>query len=127
MRIGFTGTRKGMNIKQLQNLYKALSQQFALEFHHGDCFGADQEAHVIARLLGYEVWIHPPIDDTFRAFCKSDKILPAKPYLERNHDIVNSVDLLIAAPDGPEMLRSGTWATIRFAKETKTQLFILAP
>lgn len=46
---------------------------------------------------------------------------PAKPYLERNKDIANEgIDGLIAAPSGwVEELRSGTWATVRYARKLK--------
>ena len=43
------------------------------------------------------------------------------PYLERNKNIVNAVDFIIAAPDGPEKVRSGTWSTVRYAKKVGTK------
>jgi predicted Rossmann fold nucleotide-binding protein DprA/Smf involved in DNA uptake len=49
------------------------------------------------------------------------------PYLERNHAIVNESDFLIAAPDGPETLRSGTWATVRYARKVGKRVLVIMP
>ena len=40
MKIGFTGTRDGMSIRQLVVLRTQFAKH-ATEFHHGDCIGAD--------------------------------------------------------------------------------------
>ena len=40
----------------------------------------------------------------------------AKPPLVRNKDIVNASDVMLCCPSGEEVRRSGTWATIRYAK-----------
>jgi hypothetical protein len=86
-------------------------------FHHGDCVGADAEAHVIATVLGFETVVHPPKNEKLRAFCKGDLILEPRDYLARNHQIIDATDLLFAVPDGPETKRSGTWSTIRYARK----------
>jgi hypothetical protein len=93
---------------------------YAVEFHHGDCVGADAEADdLIAQIGGCKIVIHPPDNPRKRAFktrYPGRIVLPAKPYLMRNHDIVDATDILIAAPKtNEEELRSGTWATIRYA------------
>ena len=45
----------------------------------------------------------------------------------RNKDIVNSCDILIACPENDkEVIRSGTWSTIRYAKKiNKTVLLFV--
>jgi len=97
--------------------------------HHGDCIEADAAAHDIAIRLGKHPVIHPPIDPKYRAF----KSAPAShmreplPYLERNHAIVNESDFLIAAPSGPETLRSGTWATVRYARKVGKRVLVIMP
>ena len=123
MIIGFTGTRKGMTSHQMIVLSGIL--QTGDEFHHGDCVGADAEAHDIARCEGCRIVIHPPDNDKYRAFCIGTREELEKPYLERNHDIVDACDLLVATPDGPEAQRSGTWATIRYAREVGKEVKIL--
>lgn len=115
MKIGFTGTSKGMSPNQKLMLAGMILP--GDEFHHGDCVGADAEADEIARMNGAKVVIHPPEDDKARAFCfgPEDDVRQPKPYLVRNRDIVDETELLIAAPLGPEALRSGTWSTVRYA------------
>lgn len=97
--------------------------------HHGDCIGADAAMHIIARdYLNKVVVIHPPTDDAKRAFCKWDILLGAKPYLDRNHDIVDRSEVMIACPgEHNEVLRSGTWATIRYARKLKKPIIIIKP
>lgn len=49
-----------------------------------------------------------------------------KPYLERNQDIVRSTELLLATPENNvEQQRSGTWATIRFARKMNKSIIII--
>ena len=83
---------------------------------HGDCVGSDEQFHEIALQLGIPIVIRPCDLIQFRANCEGaifrHKI---RPPLWRNHDIVDDCTILIAAPDGPERLRSGTWATVRYA------------
>lgn len=113
-RVGFTGTRRGMSEAQRRQLVAVLCQLYArrlpmAEFHHGDGDGADQEAAALA--VG-EVGVpetgvikHPP------------KAFTAKELLARNREIVDCVSVLVAAPlHDKEELRSGTWATVRYAR-----------
>src|SRR5512138_2859946 len=135
MFIGFTGTRAGLTDPQKITLhatlkdYKAATLRY-IELRHGDCKGADADAHDIAEKLGYKIAIHPPIDKKDRAFkLASDGLeFPPKPYLDRNKDIVKYSEVLIACPKSPqEELRSGTWATVRFARIQKCPTIIIYP
>lgn len=124
---GFTGTDRGMTSHQLSAV--GVHLQVSGELHHGDCVGADAQTHAIARRLG-GLWIvgHPPDVDVKRAFCDFDVALPPRPYIDRNHDIVDACDFLLATPRGyVEELRSGTWATIRYARKIGTALRIIYP
>lgn len=97
-------------------------------FHHGDCLGADAQAHGVARELGFWIVVHPPEEPRGRAFCDGDVILPEKPFLVRNRDIVDASHLVLAAPKtAEEVLRSGTWATIRYARNEEKVLRVLQP
>lgn len=125
MNVGFTGTQHGMTPKQQDELRQCLTilrdQHEALIFHHGDCVGADAEADAIARELGYHIVLHPPTNPKKRAFCQADYYTCApKSYLTRNQDIVLDTGVLLAAPrERVEEQRSGTWATVRFARRAR--------
>jgi predicted Rossmann fold nucleotide-binding protein DprA/Smf involved in DNA uptake len=132
MILGFTGTRAGMSYAQKTELARLLDEKFRMnlgEFHHGDCLGSDAEAHAIAIEKGWRVVIHPPDKSFARAYCTGavDTLMPS-PFLERNHRIVNLCNVLIATPEyHVEQLRSGTWATIRYARQQQKQIIIINP
>lgn len=135
LRIGFTGTQVGMRVRQLRSVGQAilchcLIEYLPVEFHHGDCIGADEQAHMLARALWFKVFVHPPEDRSKRAYCtvsQPDRIAIPKPYLLRNKDIVDQTEVLIAAPKGEEEQRSGTWATIRYARKLNRPTYICYP
>jgi hypothetical protein len=91
----------------------------------------DSEAHTNCLSLcpNTRIHIHPPKDDRYRAYRKSEYIAEPKPYLERNRDIVMRSDVLVAIPKtDKEDLRSGTWATVRYAQyEQQIPVMIIRP
>lgn len=89
------------------------------EFHHGDCIGSDAFFAQVAKEEGYHVISHPPVDETRRAFGVADESCPAKPFLDRNRDIVDETDVLLATPATPRVDYGGTWYTIRYAESLK--------
>ena len=129
--IGFTGTREGMSEHQKETLRMVLTaavlQGDAVYFHHGDCKGADAEAHDIALAVGCEVIIHPPRKRIMRAYCQGAReVLPPQEYLERDRCIVDSTIGLIGAPkSNKEEQRSGTWYTIRYARKMNKRVILL--
>lgn len=128
MKVGFSGTRRGMTAYQYERVLKELVG--VDELHHGDCIGSDEEADQAARSVGVHVVIHPPDDDKARAFCfqAGDGITMPLPYLVRNHAIVDTTDRLVATPDtAHETLRSGTWATIRHARSVGRPVVVIPP
>ncbi len=136
MIVGFTGSSEGMTEEQAKALWAwlgLLKQELKtddkeMEFHHGDCVGADADADDLARIHKYKTVAHPPVNVYKRAFKKSDVILEAKEYMARNQDIVEVCDVLIAAPkEEEEIVRSGTWSTIRKARKFGKEVIILPP
>lgn len=131
--VGFTGTERGMNAHQLEMLDLVLHMlkiKGARYAHHGDCVGADAQFDTLARMVGYLMYIHPPLDPKARAFCgrKGDIIFPEKPYLARNVDIVVASEILLAGPRTlHEERRSGTWYTVRQARKRERMYFIIKP
>lgn len=131
--IGFTGTGDGMTERQRMRLDRLLTTyredlDAELRFHHGDCIGADAEAHDLATGHGFETHVHPPSIDKARAFKLGDVMYPLKPYLKRNDDIVAACNVLIATPGSyHELTRSGTWYTIRKARAMSKPHIIIYP
>lgn len=127
--LGFTGTRKGMTRDQFLGVFELIDlRPFSLA-RHGDCVGADEEFDEIASVKGLCIHIHPCNIDAQRAWTKNFSIEhPVKAPLLRNRDIVNLCDILLATPSGLENeLRSGTWATIRYAKSIAKPYRIIYP
>lgn len=129
--VGFTGTRVGMTLFQKEELKKILNRlapDVGGVFHHGDCVGADEQAHVIAVECNYIIVVHPPIRPDRRAFKMGDEIRVSKAYMMRNQDIVDECGILVAAPkEMAQIDRSGTWSTVRKARRAKKEVIILWP
>jgi len=138
MKVGFTGTQDGMTPKQFcavgRRLKKLNEVSAVTELHHGDCVGADAEVHGIA-LMDFSnivLHIHPPVNERKRAFSLGDEkrivMYEAKEYMDRNHDIVDATEILIATPkEKEEQVRSGTWATFRYGKKRNRDIYVIYP
>jgi hypothetical protein len=131
--ISFSGTREGMSEAQ-----KAQLEQFLLDhknsifsLSHGGCVGADAECHAIARrVCGSSLFIsvHPSTASARVVIPPdADHVADGLPPLERNRDVVRSgKDLLIVAPLWMvEVLRSGTWSTVRYARFLQVPVLLL--
>lgn len=126
---GFTGTRHGMTDAQKAALRKFLHGGGG-HFHHGDCIGADSEAHDIADECGYAVILHPPNNYKDRAWrnVPAHMMRPERPYMARNQQIVADTVALIAAPaEMEEQPRGGTWSTVRFARRQGKAVVLIQP
>ena len=127
MKIGFTGTQRGTTELQIRSLREILENMTG-ELHHGDCVGADAEAHDVARSFGLRVVVHPPIKSGKRAWKKGDETREPREYLERNGEIVLETEMLVATPgEFQEQLRSGTWSTVRRARRMGGHIVIVFP
>jgi hypothetical protein len=127
---GFTGTSTGMTSiqKEIFNDYVLLHVNDDDQFHHGDCIGADAQAHYMALDAGYQIHVHPCTLRHMRAFCKGGHVTYLEiPPLKRNIVIVKMCDELIATPYGVEIPRSGTWHTVRNARLQKKPIHIIYP
>lgn len=132
--IGFTGTQPGMTGDQIRVVMQFLISLAPTDVHHGDCIGSDDDFHLITSLWDTPVrrHIHPPTNPTKRAWCpirqETDTVYLPKPYLIRNHDIVDATTTLIATPaEYTEQLRSGTWSTIRYARKHRRHIIVVYP
>jgi len=129
-RIGFTGTHRGMTYLQKAALRLLLDMLQPNEFHHGDCIGADAEAHHLVKegVPGCRIVVHPPLRTDSRAACNADIEWPPTTYIKRNRHIVVCTELLIATPfERSEQRRGGTWSTVRFALHNKRPVLLIRP
>ena len=128
LKVGVTGSSKIVTAEQVAALRELLSALKPAELHHGDCVQADFVAAVIATEQGIWTVSHPPLDNKKRAYHVSSEILPAREFLDRDRDIARACDHLIAMPASfHEVLRSGTWATIRYARADGKAVTIILP
>lgn len=130
--IGFTGTQQGWSPRQLPEIRKFFlylrSKGGAEWLHEGDCIGSDAQANEVWREMLGKIHQHPPDIPDKRANSPFDKTENPLPYLERNRFIVKASFLLVATPGQMgEELRSGTWATIRYARTLHKPIFIFLP
>ncbi|WP_165766699.1 hypothetical protein, partial [Mycolicibacterium canariasense] len=101
----------------------------------GACIGSDAASHQAAidnGIDGRRLVVHPPVNAALRMPYDGRALwLPAKPYLDRNRDIVDATDELLAlagAPeDDPKSQRSGTWMTVRYAMQVGRPVAICYP
>jgi hypothetical protein len=129
--IGFTGTQRGATEAQSETLLSALigfREAGVLWMENGDCIGADDDAGRVWRILGGKVSLHPPTNDSKRAWMTAHRQANPKPYLDRNRGIVDASTVVVATPgEADEQPRGGTWYTIRYARKKGKPLMIITP
>ncbi len=129
--LGFSGTRQGMTSQQQNEFLRILKILKPNSFHHGMCIGSDYDAHLVVREFNPEITIvgHPPINVSKMADVEVDVRRPPGSYLNRDNDIVQETDRLIATPRTftEERRGSGTWYTIREARRRKKPTIIIYP
>lgn len=133
--IGFTGTRNGMTYEQKRAICECLELYLELgyrEVHHGMCIGADADFHELAASYSFIIHGHPGVNRSGKCNTRADLkglfIYKEEPFIVRDKHIVNQSTLLMATPATPiEELRSGTWATIRYARMVRKFIIIVNP
>lgn len=135
--VGLTGTKTGPTDAQVRWFASVLGSGRVERLHHGACIGVDAQMHRLAldhfsNATHQPIVVHPPIDQgRVDPICLLEsalvKVLPPNGFLLRNRDIVDATQLLIALPDGPERLRSGTWSTVRYARRLAKPVVICYP
>lgn len=131
--IGFTGTSRKLVQIQKTNLREALLEEYSeaeLIGHHGDCIEGDAFFHDLVRELfsNAKIVIHPPLYNRKRAFKQGNIILAPEEYLVRNKHIVDCSIKLFATPfEDYEIMRSGVWSTIRYARRKNVPVRIFYP
>jgi hypothetical protein len=144
LHIGVTGTREEFPNPQKLALGVMLSIGARLseginKLHHGCASGVDEFAHGIACTIpdmhihghpGYDANESTPYQMTVKPG-SFHVIHDAKPYKERNRDIVRVSRVLLACPLYPEShsrsARSGTWQTVRMARKANIPVIVITP
>lgn len=139
--IGITGTRDGMTSNQhfaFSELMWTYEYQKSLELLCGMCIGVDAETakiiktDTVGKVIGYPGHSKSNPDDlTYRdpATENYDQIRESKPFFDRNRDIVDDSDLMIACPNGKNYHggKGGTNYTIRYALKVGKPIIIIFP
>lgn len=130
MHLGITGTRNGLTRAQFDVILTFITEDYTItHLHQGDAIGVDYELTCMFQEIVPKVIIirHPPINDRYQAFGPYDETWAEKWYLDRDQDNVDESDYLWGCPKGTEILRSGTWATIRYARTAGIPITIVMP
>jgi len=148
MKISFTGTQEGMTQWQGEELQARLTELKCSELINGGCIGADEQSIAFAINAGVSIFHFYPSNLKHKQSALASlgategymdigtdigrtiniKIERERPALERNKLIVDESEVLIAAPkEHKHTLRSGTWATIRYAWKRKKKVIIIPP
>lgn len=130
--LGFTGTRAGMTPEQLTRVIvyvKELKPDLAVI---GGCDGADDDFQDVCEQLGVPYEIRPSFVQIGqrKTWPRAAKVhpAPAGSPLIRNRQIVEQATHMIATPkENFSILRSGTWATIRYTVAAKKPLRVFYP
>jgi len=133
--VGFTGTSEGMMNEQVLEVHMLLGEFKNIGVRkavHGLCIGADEQFHTMARAFQYWMIGRPGVTKSGKVWKRSlvecDTVFPAKFFLKRNPDIVDSSGVMLATPkESNEMIGSGTWATIRYARKVQKPLILIRP
>lgn len=130
--IGTTGTRKGLTEEQREWVedFSSPKKNIVDVMHHGDCVGSDEEVATIFHARNTYIIAHPGNGRfELRANCAAnDLVLPTRTYLKRNLDIVKASELLLGFPKiETEIYRSGTWASIRYARAIQIPIYVVTP
>jgi len=129
MKVGFTGTQEGTTNEQFAACTEFFLSEDVSEFHHGACIGADEEIHKLVVIMKSKVYKYPSTVTTKLGKCPGGYLAcQAMHPLKRNPLIVDAVDMLLACPKTQyEIRRSGTWATIRYARKVGKPIMIIFP
>lgn len=142
LRLGITGSRELLTERQEYHLGLLIHTAMRMttgtrEFHHGCATGADETGHQYAMTVpGIQIHGHPGHGNNNRSpwqmVIRVDDFAllhGTRPYKVRNHDIVQTIHLLIACPQyaetNPLSARSGTWQTVRLARRAHKPIIIV--
>lgn len=131
MVVGVTGTRNGPTPQQHDAMRLFLRGMPIERLVHGAAPGVDTFAHDIVRTFHGQIPIElHPSNLSYRSslltFPSGNcEIYPELPPLERNRNIVNRIHGLLAVPATDKEANSGTWSTVRYAREIGCPVYVV--
>ena len=131
MKLGITASRFGISPRQMEAWEVIAASLNVTHLYQGACLGGDEEmtlAFVRVSIANATIIALPSTVARWRsekAITASHFRFDAKDPLVRDSDIVDRIDLLVAAPRSMTDTRGGTWATIRMARERGIPVIIL--
>ncbi len=138
--VSVTGTRHGVVGRQLESFERLLRVLFGKgtrTLAHGCCHGVDETAALLGRDLAMHVVAHPgdlPAWTSAIALEASHDVMPAQSNKNRNAALVRAAGFegfLVGCPAGAEaeasQRRSGTWQTVRMARQSAIALALVMP
>lgn len=129
--VGFAGTRKGPTPAQHNTMRWFLGGLPISRFVHGGAKGCDTLAHHVVRLArgNIPIEIYPAHHDQGSVLWgdtgPTTSIHGAREPLERNRVIVSRIHGLVAVPATDVEGDSGTWATIRDARQVGCPVYLV--
>lgn len=136
--VGFTGARS--IVSEQERLVEAALAVLDPSRHvvvTGGCIGIDRLVAVLAHVRGLHVHTILPADRSrldldWRQHCTSYEEMPiGTDYRARNERLVARSKRLVALPahpeDDPRSKRSGTWMTVRIARQAVKPIVVLLP
>lgn len=132
LHLAFTASQRGITKAQTRRLWEELNlvarQGRRLICHLGDCIGGDAQIYYLCKALQLYLIGHPGNLQEKRSFLVYDELRSVTDNITRNHDMVDESSVLFACPREPtEIIRSGTWATWRYAKAQHKQVYRIGP
>jgi hypothetical protein len=149
MRVGFTGTRRGMTEAQVMAMHtEVLGRRVRPSvWLHGGCVGADEDSVVAVRLWQAPLEEPPPAPvrvvalpgrsasgpathdlQSEAAIRSSDEVRAVDTHFARNRRIVEECEVLVACPATmAEAASGGTWYTVNQARRAGRRVIIVWP
>jgi hypothetical protein len=135
MILAFTGTQRGMTLRQKKIVKDMLAYFNPNLVRHGGCIGADEEFHQLCldqMVALIQVWPSDVVGKVAKlaSYTANTSVVyeKPKPPMLRNMDIVAGSGHLIACPaEAEEVLRSGTWATVRLSTRYNIPCTVIKP
>lgn len=125
MIVGFTGTRNELTEWQKRKIFELLTKLRPRYAHHGMCVGGDDTFNTVCLSLGIMTIGWPSNIPKLVANCRVSYRNNPSPPLERNVWIVKASEVMICCPyENKEIIRSGTWSTIRESRRQHKKRYI---